>query len=156
MATSSWHDIVNYFEAWTIQTFLPKIDLAQQTIKSTTNRNANNTRPSTYCAVGRSDNCENQKSTFLWTPLRSGSVCSDHHAAPGSNPKHNSYALAISTVEMDQRAFAFALEGTAENVNTASTLQIKIKFCVFILNSLAYFPFMHCHLVANPKGELVH
>ena len=51
--------------------------------------------------------------------------------------------------KIDQRAF----QGTASKENSASTLVLNNKIFVCVQNNPAYFPFMHCPLVANWKAR---
>ena len=52
---------------------------------------------------------------------------------------------------MDQRAFVFATRGHCIKGKQCYHIAIKNKRCVSVQNNLAYFPFMHCPLVANGK-----
>ena len=50
---------------------------------------------------------------------------------------------------MDNRAFQFATRGQCIKGKQCWHIAIKNKICVCFQNNLAYFPFMHCPLVAN-------
>ena len=53
---------------------------------------------------------------------------------------------------MDHRIFWFAARGQSIKGKQCNTLQFKTKYlCACVQNNLAYFPFMHCPLVANQK-----
>ena len=73
------------------------------------------------------------------------------HLWNGSNavPKATSNNVQIP-FQMDQRTFVFATSGHCIKDKQCQHVAIKI-ICVFVQNNLAYFPFMHCPLVANPK-----
>ena len=50
---------------------------------------------------------------------------------------------------MDQRAFVFATRGHCIKGKQCQYITIKNQYMSLCSNNLAYFPFMHCPLVAN-------
>ena len=62
-----------------------------------------------------------------------------------------SYLLVDSRSRMDQHTFVFATRGHCIKGKQCYYIAIRNKIIVCVQNNLAYFPFMHCPLVANRK-----